>query len=143
MRKLGPRRILLGLSVGISMLGCLVDHAIGDDSVWHPGMTAIFAGFLCKQPVDAVHGLIAALDLRDNAAIEDFEKVETPQHCFYSDGPLRFLGRVVNSKVFVDPQRGRFVFVEFDIGGSVTAYSWIAEAFVSEVPEPAAPSANV
>lgn len=132
MRKFGLRKILVGLIVGTGMLGGQMHGAVGEESVWHPGMTAIFAGFLCNQPVDAVHGLIAALDLQDNAAIEDFEKVETPLHCFYSDGP----------KVFVDPQRGRFVFVEFDIGASVTAYSWIAEPLVSDVPEPAAPAAN-
>lgn len=106
---------------------------------WHPGMTATFSGFLCNQPVDAVHGLIAALEIPGSPAIAAYEKVESPLHCFYSDGPLKFLGRIPDSRVFVDPDKGRFAFVSFDIGGNVVAYSWVAEGFVSDTPYEAEP----
>jgi hypothetical protein len=134
----GPAHFLaLGLS-----LACLAAQAVAGDAnastgQWHPGMTAVFSGFLCNEPVDAVNGLVAALTLPGASPIEEFAKLEEPLHCFFSDGPVKFLGRVPDSKVFVDPQKGRFLFVAFDIGGKVTAYSWIGEAFVADGPRDA------
>ncbi len=97
-------------------------------------MTAVFSGFLCKGPVDAVHGLVAALDLSAESTLQESQKLEEPLHCFFSNGPVEFLGRVANSRVFVDPEKGRFLFVALNIGGGVTAYSWIGEAYVSDRP---------
>ena len=107
-----------------------------DDGKWHVGMEAVFTGFLCKEPIDAVHGLVAALDLTSASSLKESQKIEEAVHCFFSDGPVRFAGRILNSKVFVDPKKGRFLFVAFDIGGGITAYSWVGEAFVSDEPMP-------
>ena len=126
----------LALGLGLAVLAgpSLAQGTDGDPGKWQPGMTAVFAGFLCNQPTDAAYGLVAALDLAEHSTIEEFQQIEEPLHCFFSSGPVKFLGRLPNSKVYVDPAKGRFVFVTFDIGGEVTAYGWIAEAFVSDLP---------
>ena len=127
-------RFALGLGLAVLAGPTLAQGTDGDTGKWQPGMTAVFAGFLCNQPTDAAYGLVAALELAEHSTMEEFQKIEEPLHCFFSSGPVKFLGRLPNSKVYVDPAKGRFVFVTFDIGGQVTAYGWIAEAFVSDLP---------
>ena len=138
MFEVGHRSASAVLGFGLSFV-VLAGHALAgsanrDDGKWHVGMTAVFSGFLCKGPVDAARGLVAALDFTGDSTLAESQKIEESLHCFFSDGPVKFLGRIENSKVFVDPAKGRFFFVAFDIGGGVTAYSWIGEGYVADQP---------